>query len=409
MYVTNICICKIINKVIYYYKFEIKRGTKISMLRLFTFIFCFVFLFISCGTSNFDQAVIYQENAEYDKALEFYEKAISKKENVAQAEKNMGDIFFMQKDFNKAFECYKKSIESKPNLPMDHIFNLLSDSNKDIRTATKDMLVKIQNKTAREKIFEHLSKMLKSEQKFEKLDALEVVSSFGNSAKPVIDDVLALIDDENITIKQKVFEVLPSVAGIAIPAGSEEKLYGLLKHSNDMIKVGAIECIGKMKQITDYVPLIEIVKTKPAVKRTVLTAINNANPASRESAENIKKYLTDEDPRIKLLALAVLKRMGNNASSFVPKIIVLCADSNSAVSREAKNILTAIKITEQSIVPELIELLNNKNRNVKLEAIRWLANIGAGASASVEELKKLTKEEDKEVSASAILALKQIH
>ena len=379
------------------------------MLRIFAFIFCFVFLFISCGTSNFDQAEQYQNNAEYAKALEFYEKAISKKENVAQAEKNMGDIFFMQKDFNKAFECYKKAIETKPNLSMDHIFNLLSDSNKDIRTATKNMLVKIQNKTAREKIFKHLSKMLKSEQKFEKLDALEVVSSFGNSAKPVIDDVLELIDDENITIKQKVFEVLPNVAGIAIPAGSEEKLYGLLKHSNDVIKSGAIECVGKMKQIADYAPLIEIVKTNPSINKVVLAAVNDANPASRESVENIKKYFTDENPQIRLLALAILKRMGNSASPLVPEIISLSADSNSTVSKEAKNILSNIKIAEQSIVPDLIKLLNDKNRNVKLEAIRWLANIGTGASASVEELKKLAKDEDKEISASAILALKQIH
>ena len=378
------------------------------MLKVFVSVFCFAFLFISCGTSNFDQAEQYQNNAEYAKALEFYEKAISKKENVAQAEKNRGDIFFMQKDFNKAFECYKRSIETKPNLPIDYVFNLLSDSNKDIRTATKDMLIKIQNKTAREKIFEHLSKMLKSDQKFEKIDALEVVSSFGNSAKPVIDDVIELIDDENITIKQKVFEVLPNIAGIAIPAGSEEKLYGLLKHSNDMIKAGAIECVGKMKQIKDYAPLIEIVKTKPAIRKVVLKAINDANPASRESIENIKKYLTDEDPQIRLLVLAILKKMGNNASSLVPEIILLCADSNSDVAKEAKNTLSAIKIAEQSIVPELIKLLNNKNKNIKLEAIIWLANIGAGASASVEELKKLAKDEDKEISASAILALKQI-
>ena len=380
------------------------------MLRVGTSVFFFIFLLISCGTSNFEQGVFYQENGEYDKALQFYEKAISKKENVAQAEKNRGDIFFIQKDINKAFECYKKSIEINPDIPMDYIFNLISDSNKDVRAATKDILVKTENKIAKEKILNHLSKMLKSDQQFEKLDALEVISSFGNSSKPIINDVINLVDDENITVKQKVFEVLPKIADIAISAGSEKKLYDLLSdsHSSDMIKIGVIECVGKMKQIVDFAPLIEAAKAKPAFRKAVLRSIWKANPASKKSVENIRKYFTDDDPQVKLLVLTILKRMGNGANSFVPEIILLSSDSNSTVSREAKNTLAAIKTGDKSTVPGLMKLLNNENKSIKLEAIRWLANIGSGASDSVEELKKLAKDEDKEIKASAMLALKQI-
>lgn len=379
------------------------------MLKFFASVFCFVFIFIACGTSDFQKAVSYQNDAEYEKALEFYKKAISKNENVAQAEKNRGDIFFAKKDFKKAFACYKHSIEVDPNLFMEDIFKLLSDREKDVRDATREMLTKVQNEQTKEKIFENLSKMLKSEKQFERLDALEVVSAFGNGVSPIINDVVALIDDENITVKQKVFVTLPQISDIAISAGAIEKLFNLVDNSNDMIKATSIECIGNMKNISNYLPqLIEIVKTKPQLKQTALDAIRKSNTISKQDAQNLKKYLSDKDSEIKLLTLSLFKKMGNEANSFIPEMILLSVDTNKEVANNAKNILENIKSTDSSVVPELIKLLDNTNKQVKLEAIRWLANIGSAASDAVEPLKNLAKDKDKEIKSSANLALKQI-
>lgn len=70
-----------------------------NMLKFFVSVFCFSFVFISCGSSDFQKALSYQNDAEYEKALDSYDKAISKNENVAQAQKNKGDIFFAKKRF----------------------------------------------------------------------------------------------------------------------------------------------------------------------------------------------------------------------------------------------------------------------------------------------------------------------
>ena len=380
------------------------------MLKIFVSVFCFVFIFISCGTSDFQKALSYQNDAEYEKALEFYAKAISKNDNVAQAEKNRGDIFFAKKDFKKAFACYKHSIEVDPNLIMEDVFKLLSDREKDVRNATKEMLVKVQNEQTKEKIFENLSKMLKSEKQFEKLDALEVVSAFGNGINPIINDVVELVNDDNITIRQKVFSTLPQISDIAISAGAIEKLFNLIDNSNDMIKASAIECIGNMRNISSYLPqLIDIAKTKPQLKQVALDAIRKSNTVSKQDAQNLKKYLSDESSEIKILTLSLFKKMGNEANSFVPEMILLSVDTNKEVADNAKSILENIKSTDSSVVPELVKLLDNKNKQVKLEAIRWLANIGSAASEAVEPLKILAKEKDKEIKSSANLALKQIN
>lgn len=380
------------------------------MLKFFVSVFCFSFVFISCGSSDFQKALSYQNDAEYEKALDSYDKAISKNENVAQAQKNKGDIFFAKKDFFNAFSCYRQSIEIEPDLFINDIFKLLSDRDPEVRTATRNMLVEIQKEQTREKIFENLSKMLKSEKQFEKLDALQVVSDFRNDINPIINDVVELINDENITVRQKVFETLPNISNIAISAGAIDKLLDLVYNSDNMIKASALECIGNMKNISNYLPqLIDIIKTKPELKQIALDAIKKSNTISIQDADNLKKYLSDEDSEIRLLTLSLFDKMGNNANSFVPELILLSVDSNNAVSKKAKDILGNITSTNSSIVKELIKLLDNNNKQVKLEAIRWLANIGSDAADAIEPLKNLAKDKDKEIKSSANLALKQIN
>ena len=377
------------------------------MLRFFAFICCF--FLISCGASDFQKAVNYQKDTEYDKALEFYNKSISKKQNVAESQKNKGDILFIKKDYEKAFECYKKSIELNPD-SMDYIFKLLSDMEQDVRTATKNMLIKIENPQAKEKILAKLSEMLKSDKPFEKIDALDLISSFGNEVKPITNDIVALINDDNITVKQKLLAILPDIADCVLPTGIMDKLFELLKSSNDIILAATVECIGNMKQISAYLPqLIDFAKAKPELRQIVADAVIKTNVPSRQEAEKIRKYMFDEDPQIRFLPLLVFKVMGNSADFAIPDFIILSEDKNEKVSQMAKELLENIITENSAIVPDLIKLLNNKDKKIKAEAIRWLANIGPNAKDAIVPLKKVVAEsDDKEIRSSANLALKQI-
>ena len=162
-----------------------------------------------------------------------------------------------------------------------------------------------------------------------------------------------------------------------------------------MIKASAIECIGNMRNISSHLPqLIDIAKTKPQLKQVALDAIRKSNTVSKQDAQNLKKYLSDESSEIKILTLSLFKKMGNEANSFVPEMILLSVDTNKEVADNAKSILENIKSTDSSVVPELVKLLDNKNKQVKLEAIRWLANIGSAESEAVEPLKILAKEKE---------------
>lgn len=57
----------------------------------------------------------YQEQKEYDKAIEAYKKSIALNSNDGDAYNNMGNVYSKKEEYDKAIDAYKKSIALNPN------------------------------------------------------------------------------------------------------------------------------------------------------------------------------------------------------------------------------------------------------------------------------------------------------
>ena len=62
----------------------------------------------------------YANSGEFDKAISFYEKAISIKSNYAEAYYNLGYSFHKLGQLDKAVRSYKKVVEIKPDYAETH-------------------------------------------------------------------------------------------------------------------------------------------------------------------------------------------------------------------------------------------------------------------------------------------------
>ena len=65
--------------------------------------------------------IAYEELGDYENSIIHYKKAISQKQNYAEAYNNLGNVHLYQDALDEAINAYKKAILLKPNLSLIHI------------------------------------------------------------------------------------------------------------------------------------------------------------------------------------------------------------------------------------------------------------------------------------------------
>ncbi|MDP8202236.1 MAG: tetratricopeptide repeat protein [Candidatus Tenebribacter burtonii] len=81
------------------------------------YVLLFSLILISCDPSvnYFKKGNEYAEDGKYDKALEFYQKALDINPSLASVYYKMGIVYNDMKKYNEALECYEKTIEINPD------------------------------------------------------------------------------------------------------------------------------------------------------------------------------------------------------------------------------------------------------------------------------------------------------
>ena len=102
-----------------------------------------LFFVVSCKGNYFEKALAYQTDGEYEKAIEYYSKAIDKKDNAAEAEKNIGDIYFSHNQYDYAFECYGRAIELGSEAAIDTVIKFGSFGDESVRNLAAKTLSNI--------------------------------------------------------------------------------------------------------------------------------------------------------------------------------------------------------------------------------------------------------------------------
>ena len=183
-----------------------------KILGLF-FIACMFFI-VSCGDSYFEKAMSYQNDGEYEKAIDFYNRAIDKNDHIADSEKNVGDIYFLHDQYEYAFSCYERAMEAVSPEAMDTTIKLSSFGDASVRNLAAKTLSNVKNQRAQNIIFKKLVEVLNSSDENKIIDILEMLSKFERDFSPISEDLIALLDSENLVIRQKTLSILPKISAV---------------------------------------------------------------------------------------------------------------------------------------------------------------------------------------------------
>ncbi len=373
-------------------------------------------LIVSCGDSYFDKAVSYQNDGEYEKAIDFYNRAIYKNDHIADSEKNVGDIYFLHDQYEYAFSCYERAMEAMSPEAMDTTIKLGSFGDASVRNLAAKTLSNIKNKRSQNIIFKKIVEVLNSNEENKVIDVLEMLLKFERDLSPISNDLIALLDSENLVIKQKVLLILPKIASsVREDEACFNKIVGYLNQSNEIIKVSAIECLGNMqKNAKKALPaLIDIAIKDTLNKEKALKAIEQIGAPEKEQAEKMYLFLKDKPKEIKMKFLDVFENMAikndNEAKEYVPYIITFLNYDDFSIKQKTRAVLTKIGKAAPETVPELIKLLKENNTEIVSRAIYELGDLGKAASDAIEPLKKIVATtQDKDIKKIATDALQKI-
>jgi HEAT repeat protein len=369
------------------------------MKKCFLLIFFLAFSLVACEQADIDKAMEYQQKGIYNKAIDNYLALIKKGKKVAQAQKNLGDIYLEMGRNKEAFDCFKASLEITYGFALDEVIALTSSGNKEIRELAIKILTEIRNEDTKRVIFEKLLNKLKSDEFHDKVDALEAVFAFSKNASVITDDILTAFDTEKPVVQNKILSNLFKIADKDNSQKIIDKLESIAqnKDENMLTRVTAVDCIANMKSKNSLTKLIELTKENSSIAASAKTAIEKIGLPSRELVGNFVPLLSDEQPSsVKLLVLKIFSDMKAEANDAVANIIPLLKDKNSKVKETAKAALESIGAASQACIPALIELLDNKDVDIKLRALNEIVEIEA-VNQAIDKIRLLQEDPSKEV------------
>jgi len=379
-----------------------KSKQLVSLLVSFSF-----FLIVGCSRqSSFERALSYQGDAEYGRAIEYYNISIRKGERVAESEKNVGDIYFGDKKYKDAFAYYKKSIETDPNVALKTVMRYISYNDAQVRDLVGVIFSKLENQQTINQINSSLNEILKSGDQYKILDALAVIAKMGEKCTPILKDIVNLLDGNNI-INQKVLEILPTFANV-ISNEDFEKVLDLLSKNDEIIKPLTIECFGNMKEkgTRALPPLLNILANEGRYKSQAKSAIEKIGRPEQWQMKEIYSFVKDKPKDVKLIVLNTIDKHCEGCNGYVPSLMYFLNDNDPEIKQVTRNILSKIGNASPESVSELIKLLDEPNEEIVSRAVYELGDLGNVASDAKEPLKKIaetTKNKDiKKLATDAI-------
>lgn len=353
----------------------------------------------ACEQPSMTKAIEYQKKGMYNKAVDNYISLIKKGVSVAQAHKNLADIYLEMGKTDAAFNSLKQSLNITSEFALDEVINLTSSGNKEIREKAIKTLVEVTNENTRKEIFDKLIQKLNSDEFHNKVDALDAIFSFSKDASVISDEILTVFDSEKPVIKNRILSNLFKIVNADNRQTIIDKLEQIAGNmeENMLIRVAAVDGIASIKAKESLVKLIELTKEKSAISSSAKTAIEKIGLPSREQIPDFIPFLSEEQgSSVKVIVLKMLSNMKTEANDAVPNIIVLLKDKNKTVRDSAKEALSNIGTASQAAIDGLSDLLDNKDVDIKLRALNEIVEMNA-VNQVMDKVVQLQQDANKEV------------
>jgi len=368
------------------------------MMKYFLLISFVCFGLVACEQVSMDKAVEYQNKGMYNKAIRNYSELIKKGKDVAQAQKNLADIYLEMGKIKEAFDSFKSSLNINPSFALDEIITLTSSGNKEIREQAIKTLTEISNENTKKDILDRLVQKLNSNEFHDKVDALEAIFAFSKDAAGISDEILAVFDKEKPVIQNKILAELFKITDESNSQKIIDKLETIIQDTeeNMLIRVSAVDCLANMKSKKSLTKLINLTKENSAISSSAKSAIEKIGLPSREQVTEFVPYLQDPSPSVRLIVLKIFSDMKSEANDTVPDIILLLKDKNKAVKDAAKAALENIGVASQNALEGLSALLDNKDVDIKLRALNEIVEMNA-VNQVIDKVRQLQQDPNKEV------------
>ncbi|WP_413852901.1 hypothetical protein [Candidatus Ruminimicrobium bovinum] len=369
-----------------------------NMMKYFLLISFVCFGLVACEQVSMDKAVEYQNKGMYNKAIHNYSELIKKGKDVAQAQKNLADIYLEMGKIKEAFDSFKASLNITPSFALDEIITLTSSGNKEIREQAIKTLTEISNENTKKDILDRLVQKLNSNEFHDKVDALEAIFAFSKDAAGISDEILAVFDKEKPVIQNKILAELFKITGESNSQKIIDKLEMIIQDTeeNMLIRVSAVDCLANMKSKKSLTKLINLTKENSAISSSAKSAIEKIGLPSREQVTEFVPYLQDPSSSVRLIVLKIFSDMKSEANDTVPDIILLLKDKNKAVKDAAKAALENIGVASQNALEGLSSLLDNKDVDIKLRALNEIVEMNA-VNQVIDKVRQLQQDPNKEV------------
>lgn len=225
--------------------------------------------------------------------------------------------------------------------------------------------------------------------------SLRLVGHAGVVEASLVDEICALLGDENEQVRSAASGTLARLGRLAAPYASRH-----LESRNEKVRLGILESLGPLRTI-DLVSVYRMSKRLGDDSIEVALAAVAAMRAQRpDSARFIAMSLSDERPRARRLAALASRDWRGQNPQFIAALIGGLSDHDAEVRRAAAVALGSFDLEGEKARNALLAGLSDGDRQVRIAAGRALRRLDAFAYDSLVDA--LRNEETCEGAAETI-------
>ncbi len=248
------------------------------------------------------------------------------------------------------------------------------------------------------------------------LDRLSCVEALGRIGGAHQDAIPALIrlarretggSHDDAELREAAVDGLALIGSAAAPA--VPTLIRLTRHDSGRLRKKAAVALGRSGPAAGIAAqsLVELVlfDQLPEVREAATASLARIGD-SGESA--LRKLLTDEDPRVRLLSAAALGRVLRKSEPSVAALTAALQDADATVRIAAAESLWKQTRAADPLLVTILDVLTSENRQLRIRAYRLLIALGPAARPALSDLRRLTHDDRPHVRQVATKALREL-